>query len=245
VLVDVHDVGPRLTEVLGSLGEAEDEGELGGALRLLGGAEGLVGWVSEAAVVVVAGPSEASSGVVAISNDANASQSLFTQLEVAARLAGGEVTQDDAQGGRIVSVELSGLDRLLGASGLEAFGRPLLAPGGEISISWAVNGDLVVVGPDPVFVRSILATTPATSLASSEPFGRLLEEAGRSHAALGWADFGGGLDLALRSGIELGDDAARAEIMEYLEPLDGALGTFVVGGDIDRATVIVSVTEPS
>jgi hypothetical protein len=243
-LVDVHDVGPRLQEFLGSLGETDGQGQLGGALRLLGGAEGLVGWVSEAGVVALGTAGEPSIGVVATSNDAAASQSLFTQLQVAARLAGGEVATEDADGVPIVTVTLTGLDRLLGGGGLQAFGQPVPL-GGTVSLSWATSGDLVVIGTDAAFVRSILATTSDTSLASSQPFAGMLDTAGRSHAALGWVDAAGALELATASGLELGEGEAVAEIREYLAPLDGALGTFVVGGSVDRSTVILSVTEPS
>ena len=246
VLLDAHDVGPRLTTAIESLGGTGDLGSIDGALRLLGGAEGLVGWISEAAVVIDAGPAGPTGGVVATSSDAAASQSLFTQLQIAARLAGAEVQETDVAGTTVVSIELSGLDRLLGRAGLGDLGSGLLPipVKGPIALSWAVQGDLVVVGATADFVRAVLATTSDTSLAATQAFTSMLDEAGRQHAAMGWLDVAAAIDLAESSAATTDriEDYAT-EIAPYLAPLDAALGTMVVGGSVDRSTIVVSVTE--
>ncbi len=247
LLLDAHDVGPRLTAAIDSIGGSGGLGSIDGALRLLGGSNGLVGWISEAAIVIDAGTAGPTGGVVATSSDATKSQSLFTQLQVAARLAGAKVEETDSGGTTIVSVELSGLDRLLGGAGLDNLGGGLLPVpvSGPISLSWAVQGDLVVIGATSDFVKGVLSTTNDTSLGSTQSFKTMLGEAGRQHAGLAWIDIGAGIDLAEKSAaMPEGSDRYTAEIAPYLKPLDAALGTFVVGGSVDRSTVVVSVTEP-
>lgn len=243
ILLDAHDVGPRLAEALGSLGSTDELGSLDGALRLLGGQEGLVGWISEAAIVLDAGANGPTGGVVAISSDVQASAGLFTQLEIAARLTGGEVSEAESNGTQIVTVELSGLDGLLG-SGLGA-NLPALPIEGSISLSWATSGDLVVIGTSPEFVEGVLATTSDTSLASTATFDELLDEAGRSNVALGWIDIGSALELADDTAIGAADLLDRGDTAVYLAPLEAGLGTFQVDAQADRSTFVLSVAEPS
>ncbi|HLA15358.1 MAG TPA: DUF3352 domain-containing protein [Candidatus Limnocylindrales bacterium] len=241
--VDAHDVGPRLIEAIESIGGTGELGSIDGALRLLGGADGIVGWISEVGIVLDAGPAGLTGGIVATSSDATASQSLFSQLEMAARLAGATVEEVDASGTTIISIELSGLDRLLDGVGLGDPGVGLLPDPleGPIALSWAVQGDLVVIGASAGFVLAVLSTTDDTSLASTDAFKSMVDQAGRRHAALGWLDIEGAIDLAGSSSM-LGEKYST-DIAPYLAPLDAVLGTLVVGGSVDRITVVATVSE--
>jgi hypothetical protein len=244
-LLDVHEVGPRIAEAVDALGAGDDASSLEGALRLLGGIDGLVGWISELAVVVDGTAGSPTAGLVATSSDPTASQALFTQLEVAAQLAGADPSTTEVDGTRIVTVEVSRLAGLLGGIEVPGLGGQLPLPGdASLTLSWAVDGDLVIIGTGADFVRSVITTTADASLAANESFKDLIGEAGSSNAALGWVDIAGAVGLADAAGLTDSIDGYATEIAPYVAPLEAALGTFVVGGTVDRSTVVLSVTEP-
>jgi hypothetical protein len=152
-------------------------------------------------------------------------------------LAGGELgidtREEDYNGTTITFVDL-GEAASFSQGGVDA----------EIpEIGWAVKGDTFVLGVGDQFIKSVLDTTQATSLAESERYRDLVGRAGREHVVSAWADL-----VALRGAIEafgamepggLGD--YEQDVKPYLEPFDALVATSVVGDDFDRSTVIISV----
>jgi hypothetical protein len=143
-------------------------------------------------------------------------------------------------------VDLGDLAELAGLAGLAGVAPEMLdtdLPSGRIELAYAVTDQVVVIGSGPGFVRSVLDTTPATSLAQNERYKALISRAGAGTGS-GFADV-----TAIREMIEgamvNADASERAEYEEnikpFLTPLDALVGSSAIDGDVMRSTVIVTV----
>jgi hypothetical protein len=110
-------------------------------------------------------------------------------------------------------------------------------------IGWAVAGDVVVIGVGDAFIRSVIDTTPDTSLASTDRYEQLVGRVGREHFTSFWLDVVGLRDLVETMGAEAPDGMAdyEANVKPYLEPFDAIVGAAVAGAELDRTTIILSV----
>jgi hypothetical protein len=139
--------------------------------------------------------------------------------------------------------ELSDLAGLAGMAGVspEMFGTEV--PAGRVELAYAVTDDVVVLGSGPGFVRSVLDTTPDTSLARNDRYAALVSKAGEGTGS-GFADL-----TAIRELIEEAmadaDPAERAkyetDIKPFLTPIDALIGSSSITGDVSRSTVIITV----
>ena len=253
VVVSVsHDAGETILATLDayrsdpSLKPAIDT--LDQALGVLGGSQAAVGWMGDLAITVTRTDDALEGGLLIVPTDRAAAERLFTSLRTLVSLGGatlGVTVRDEAYAGTTITVvDLGELADLLGQAGIspDLLGAGQL-PTGRIELSYAVTDQVVVFGSGPGFVKRVLDTTAATSIAANERYKTL---AGRVGKGIGIAY----LDLtAIREGIESAlanaDPAAVAayeqEVKPFLVPFDALAVGAAVDGEMTRSTTIVTV----
>ena len=247
-----HDVGQTILGTLDayrsdpSLKPAIDT--LDQALGVLGGSQAAVGWIGDLAITVTRTDDALEGGVIITPTDRAAAERLFTSLRTLVSLGGatlGVTVRDEAYAGTTITVvDLGDIGDLVGQAGISPDvlgGGPL--PAGRVELAYAVTDQVVVFGSGPSFVKHVLDTTAATSIAANERYKTL---AGRVGKGTGIAY----LDLtAIREGIESAlasaDPTARAayeqEVKPFLTPFDALAGAASVDGEMTRSTIIVTV----
>ena len=243
LLAEGHDLAGTLTrmkDMAASQPEvAEGVTQLEQMLAIVGGWEGVVGWMGDGGVAVAGDGEAVAGGIVVTPTDAAEAERLFTQLRGLLALAGGTgitVTEEDHAGTTITVVTVTDPGALAGMTG-----APVDVPA-NLSISYAVTDEVVVLGYGTDFTKAVLDARTGASLAETERFAAALAQAGAAHSALFWVDV-----AALRPLAEAelsGEDRAEyeADLKPYLDAFDSVIGTYAPGTDLDRGTVIIRVT---
>lgn len=239
--LDTYRAEPSLKDVIDSVDQA---------IGLLGGADAAVGWIGDLGVAVTRTETGVEGGLVITPTDRAAADRLFTSLRTLISLGGsamGITVRDEAYAGTTITiVDLGDLTDLAGLAGLAGVPPEALEtdlPAGRIELAYAVTDQVVVIGSGPGFVRSVLDTTPATSLAQNERYKALVSRAGAGTGS-SFADI-----TAIREMIEgamvNADAGERIEYEEnikpFLTPLDALVGSSAIQGDVNRSTVIITV----
>ncbi|MGZ6273272.1 MAG: DUF3352 domain-containing protein [Candidatus Limnocylindrales bacterium] len=171
-MVEVHSLGPVVQDVLGALESIAplpglDAGSLksvDSVLSLVGG----VGWLSDGTAVVTRNGSTFDGGVVAEAADAATAKSkvdLAGSLIGLSSIATGLKASTETYSGRTIT-----LVSVPGAAGR-----------GPLQISFAAKDNLVVVGYTDAFVKAVLDTTPASSLASQPDYSTAIGASGSNN----------------------------------------------------------------
>jgi len=245
-----HDLGKSLKQLL-DLYRSDPSAKpildrLDQALGLVGGPDTAFGWAGDAAIVVEAGAGAPEGGLIVATTDHAAAEGLFTALRTFIALGGGAqgiTTHDETYNGTTITVvDLGDLGRLSGMAGGAASGSVL--PSGHVEIAYAVSGDIVVIGSGPGFVKQVLDTTKATSLASSERYVKLAQRAGTGTGTT-YVDISAVRELVEKAAIGVADPIAIAryekDLKPFLIPFDAMIASGSVSGDLSRSVVIVTV----
>ena len=191
-------------------------------LGALGGAKSAIGWIGDAGLVVNPSGSAVEGGLVILPTDAEAASRFFTSVRNLAALGGrGVVTfREEDHNGTTITVAWP-----IDASGM---GSSVLAvPLGKIEIAWAVTDKLVVIGTGSDFVKHVLDTTDATSLASNDRYKALIDRVGKG-AGSTFVDITAIRELA--EGFAKDADAAaykqyEANVKPFLAPFDALVAS--------------------
>lgn len=240
-LAVTHDAGATIQQTLDlykaepSFKEINDAIEKG--LGALGGAKSAIGWIGDTGLVINPSGDTVEGGLVILPTDAEAASRLFTSVRNLAALGGaGAVTfrDEDHNGTTITTASID-------AAGMG--GSVLAIPVDKIEIAWAVTDKVVVIGTGSDFVKHILDTTDATSLASNDRYKALIDRAGKgTNSAF--------VDITairvLAEGFAKNADpsalkAYEANVKPFLVPFDALVASGSVGGDLTRSTIIVTV----
>ncbi len=252
VLAISHDYGEG---ILGTLDDYRSDPELkplidsvDQAIALLGGPDAAIGWIGDVGVTVIRADEGFEAGLVIIPTDGAAAGRLFGILRGLVSLGGasmGVTVRDEAYAGTTITVvDLGDVGDLVGLAGIpsEMPGTGAL-PTGRVELAYALTDQVVIIGSGPGFVRHVLDTTVATSIASNERYKAL---AGRIAGGVGvaFADLSAIREL-IESGLAGGDPVARAsyeqEVKPFLSPFDALIGSRSVEGGLSRSTIIVTV----
>jgi hypothetical protein len=221
------------------------------AIGVLGGPDAALGWVGDFGIAVTRTDSGVEGGLVITPTDAAAARNLFTSLRTLISLGGGEMgislREEDHAGTTITIVDLGELSDLAGLAGMAGGVSPEMLgsglPAGRMEIAYAITDEVVVLGSGPGFVRSVLDTTPDTSLARNDRYEALISKVGQG-AGSGFLDITAIRDM-IEGAMANADAAERAEyetdIKPFLTPIDALVGSSAIAGDISRSTVIVTV----
>jgi hypothetical protein len=248
VVVSVtHDLGATIETVLGLY--ASEPGikdmldQLDEALGLVGGKDAALGWLGDTAVVVndVAGTPEG--GLIVVPTDKAAAERLITAMRTFIALGGGAqgiTVREEAYGGTTITiVDLGDAGNLLGM-GLTAGRIPLT---GHLEIAFAVTDDIVVVGSGPSFVKHVLDTTKATSLASDDQYKQLADRvgAGTGTSFVDITAIRGMLEKAMATGDAAAKAKYETDVKPFLLPFDALYASSSNQGDLTSSTVIITV----
>jgi hypothetical protein len=247
-----HDYGRGLLQTLDTYRSepamAEFVGPIDDAIGFLGGPDAAIGWMGDFGIAVTRTEDAIEGGVIVAPTDGAAAERLFTSLRTLLSLGGGtmgiEVRDEDHAGTTITIVDLGDLNDLAGLAGVPSDDMIGAVPlDGQVELAYAVTDEVVILGSGPGFVRSVLDTTPETSLASTDRYGQLIERVGPG-SGVAYADI-----TAIRELIEEAmatstpSDVAtyEQEIKPFLAPFDALVATTSVEGDLNRSTTLITV----
>jgi hypothetical protein len=221
--IDGHDAGPAYNAILARFRALPETkpffDQYDQALSLLGGNDAVTGWWGDTALVIAPNADNTIGGGLLIHpRDAGAADRLLSTLK--------------------------GFIQLGGASlGLSV--RDEDHNGTKITIVWASNQDVAVIGYGRDFVASVLDAGPGHSLADDARFKAGLSRVGAENIATSFVDI-----TAIRKLVEplvqaeaSPDDWARytKDIQPYLAPFDVVIGATRKDGANDHSTSLVTV----
>jgi len=217
------------------------------AIGFLGGTDAAIGWIGDLGITVTRGDTGVEGGVVIVPTDRADAERLFTSLRTVVSLGGatlGVSVRDEAYAGTTITIiDFGDVADLVAQAGLspEMLGTGL--PTGRVELAYAITDQVVVLGSGPGFVRHVLDTTPATSIASNERYKALAARVGQG-TGIGFADLTAIREL-IESAMANADAADRVEyeqnIKPFLVPFDALVGSSSIQGDLSRSNVIVTV----
>jgi hypothetical protein len=245
VLAVGHDTGKTLK---GALDQYKDDpnakevvGALDQALGILGGADSAIGWIGDTGLVVNRSGDAVEGGLVITPTDAEAASRLFTSIRNLAALSGaaGITFSEEDHNGVTISVATIDLAGLAGGAAPTVFKAPI----DKVQLAWAVTDDVVVLGTGPEFVKHVLDTTDATSLAGTDRYQGLMDRVGPGTGSV-FVDIAAARELAEGSMADL-DAAARkdyeTDVKPFLAPFDAFVASTSTGGDLTSSKAIITV----
>jgi hypothetical protein len=260
--LEVHDVGavlerslraaiadPALKDQLGQLGPLVD-GSLGSFLD----------WAGDGAIVATSRSGRTSGGVVALATDGTVAEQRLAAIRAILAfvdLPGGVrpvVTEVPYGDGTIVTVDLGDAATLLeaatkgqGAGGSGASGAldpsmlESVFPSGRVTIVYTVQRGVFVAGTDVAFVKEVVDTTPATSLASVPAYRTAIGLVGAKNDGEAFVDVSAAVGLAKSiAGAALTD---MGQVDPFLVPLDAVGVSYTATTDVVRLRLALTVTE--
>ncbi len=235
--IDLLGKEPSMKDAVTSINEA---------LGVFGGTDAALGWIGDAGLVVNQAGTTLEGGLVIVPTDGAKATQFFTTLKSFIALGGssaGLTVRDEAYGDAmitIVSADIGTLGGLVGGmTGGAMDGLPL--PKGKLDLAYTVTDGVVVIGSSPDFVKHVLDTNAATSIASTDSFKNAVGRLSNDVTGLTYLDITSIRTLA--EGTMSGDELARysSDIKPYLEPFDALADTTKVGGDVDTETTVITV----
>jgi hypothetical protein len=237
--LDTYRADPKLKSAIDTVDQA---------MGVLGGTQAAIGWIGDLGATVTRTDAGVEGGVVIVPTDRAAAERLFTSLRTLVSLGGstmGITVRDETYAGTTITiVDLGDLASLAGQAGLapDTLGSGQL-PTGHVELAFAITDQVVVLGSGPGFVRSVLDTTSATSIAANDRYKALLARVGPG-AGIAYADI-----TAIRGLIESAmvnadpSELARYEtdVKPFLVPFDAVIGSSTVKDDVFHSRVIVTV----
>jgi hypothetical protein len=248
-----HDLGKTLTDTLDryrsepsmkSLTDGIDQ-----AAGILGGVNGAIGWMGDAAYVVNQADTGIEAGLIVAPTDRTAADHAFTSLRTLLALGGSQagvsVRDETYNGSTITIVDLGDLSGLLGRAGVQPdqLGPGMALPTGHVELAYAVTDQVVAIGSGPSFVRHVLDTTPTTSIASTDRYRSLVGRLGNGTGVtfVDIAAIRGLLENAM-AGVSPGDVSKyEQEVKPFLVPFDALVEGSSVSGGVANGKVIITV----
>jgi hypothetical protein len=239
--LETYRAEPSLKEVVDGIDQA---------ISVLGGSDAAIGWIGDLGVAVTRTDTGVEGGLVITPTDSAAASRLFTSLRTLASLGGAgmgiDLRDEPYAGATITIIDLGELSDLLGLAGMAGVSPEMLGtdlPAGRVELAFAVTDSVVILGSGPGFVRSVLDTTPDTSLARNDRYEALIARAGQGTGS-GFVDLTAIREL-IEGAMTNADAAERAEyetnIKPFLVPFDAMVASNAIVGDVSRSTTIVTV----
>jgi hypothetical protein len=260
LLAEIHGAGVGAANAIAALRTdpqfQAQASQLDSALALAGGPEGVVGWISDAGIVVLpqgttpaagAGPGVDAGLVLVATDEATATakeQQIKSLLSVIALSASGNVSDQNVGGATVTTIDLGDLSTLIGSSGASSqLGGVTIPAGLHVKLTLAVRGKLVLLGGDDGFARDVLGVQAGQTLADDATYKRSLALAAASN--LGQVYVAGPSVRDLASRLMPADQQARWQsVLPYATPIDAVLLTMTLENGIAHAKLVVAVSTP-
>ena len=223
--------------------------ELGSALGMLdglGGAEGLVGWVDDAGVAVIADGSTVSGGVLLVAKDeAAARERLSTITSVISLLglqgSGIELRETTVNGVGVTTVTIPDIGAIIPPGTLpDGVTAPTTGP---LEFSMAAKGRVLLLGVGEGFMTGVLNAQAGASLADQAGFKHALERGlGGSRTTV---FVGVPAAIGLVEGFVPATDLAmwQSDIRPYVEPIEAVSITSLSDASTTRSRIVFTVTK--
>lgn len=234
-MLDLYTTDPALKPMIDSIDQAAG---------LVGGTDAAIGWIGDTAAVINVADGTPEGGLIIVPTDKAAAARLFTSLRTLIGLGGSQVgatIRDEPYAGTTITI--IDLGEAAGLADMAGLGSGVPLPAGHVEIAFALTDEVVVIGSGPGFVKHVLDTTGATSLASSDRYKALGDRAGTG-AGSSFVDIAAIREL-IEKAVAAADPAALAayekDVKPYLAPFDAMYASGSVGGDLTRSTILITV----
>jgi hypothetical protein len=241
----------ELLEKEPSLAEAYKQVEQ--IVNVVGGFDGLLGWMGDTGVVINPAGDSVEGGIVSIPTDTAKARQLFTTLRSFLALGGaqaGVTVRDETYNGQTITIVDLGSLRDLAAAAGKLGGNALPAdpsklPNDKIQLAYTVTDDVVAIGSSPDFVKHVLDAGAGASLADDARFKGLVDRVGSQHRSLTFLDV-----AVVRGYIEtrMATEASAQEKAEYeesvkpfLTPFDALISAGAVADGLDQTHTQITV----
>jgi hypothetical protein len=205
------------------------------AIGLVGGWDGLLGWMGDTGIVVATAGDGIEGGLVSIPTDAAKAKQLFTTLRSAITLGGGQLgfaVRDETYNGQTITViDLGSIKDLAGlAGGTSGTEVPTTGlPEGNAELAYAVTDTVVVIGSSPDFVKHVLDAGAGDSLADTERYKTLVAKVAAEHTGVTFVDVSA-VRTQLETMLATAPAADKAEYEESVKPFLTPFDAFVAAG---------------
>ena len=243
VLAEGHGAGIGIQKLLAALrADPATEATLGqvdSALALVGGADGLLGWIGDAGLVVVPDGSSVAGGVVLLAPDDATAAAKVGQLEqflALAGIGGGiDIQETTVNGTKVTTATLGDLGSLLKLAGANID----VPAGTSLAISVAARGPLVMIGGGETFARHILEADDR--LADQAGYKRALGRATDKNLGQVYVAAAALLPIAETTVPAAEKATFDSDFKPYLEPFDALIATTTTDGKLFRTRIVATV----
>jgi hypothetical protein len=216
---EAHSIGAQITKQLDALGSgaagipADSVKSVKDALAKFGG----IDWLGDGVAVVTRNGSTYGGGLVVEAGDAATASAKAAMITNLAALAGG-------------SLKLTSRDETYKGVSITIISIPGGPDGKPVDVAVAAKDNLVVAGYTDAFVKAVIDTTPASSLASGADYAAVMSSAGANNAASGYVNIPA---LEDQIGQALLPSQSARWTMDYKPYFDhlGGVGYTVVDGN--------------
>jgi hypothetical protein len=242
-----NDVGAALAKVISALKDAvakvpeADMQQLNQIESVLGSdLESFVSWMGDTAMVAGYRDGEVYAGLVASTKDADAAERRLRQLTSLAKLSmisGGPPLE-------VVDETVAGVDVTTIQYGTWS-GDPQLGGLGRLTVQYAIDDDMVVIGFGDKFVSRVLQLGEADSLAASDRYQKAIASVGGpSNAGSVFVDLAAlrqALEPVLRPMLPGSGPTYEKEIRPWLDPFGYIVGVNQADGDrlVQHSAIVV------
>ena len=194
------------------------------ALSVIGG----VDWIGDADAVLIKDGASYGGGLVVKTADsatATSKAALITNLAAVSALGGSGITQTDeaSKGTTITNVHVPGSD---GSA--------------DLDIAVATKGDLIVAGYGDAFVKAVLDTTSASSLASNSTYQSVMKAVGASNSEYGYFDISAVADQIGRALFAADPGSYNVNYKPYVDHVGGAAFAEIDGSTVTMRLVLTA-----
>ncbi len=229
-MLEVHSLGRVVDDALGALGALGPTAQLPDSLKSAQGALALIGgvdWLGDGTAVVTKDGSTFDGGIVAEATDAATAKS---KVETIGSLIG-----------------LSSL-----ATGLKAQGEtykghnitlvtvPTTGGNGPLRLAISAKDNLIVVGYTDAFVKAVLDTTPASSLASQHDYSAAIGALGSSNEGSFYINVPALEDQMGRAGLAADPSRWTLDYKPYFDHVGGIAGSVTDGNTVIVRLVVTA-----
>ncbi len=230
-VLEVHSVGKFVNDELKAVSASSTAATVTDAIKQVQDAISKVGgidWIGDADVVLTKTGSTYGGGLVVKTTDsatATTKMTMITNLVALAGIGGSGITQTDEtyKGATITLVDASGAGLGLPAT----------------SLAIATKGDLLIAGYGDAFVKAVLDTTTADSLASQSVYQSVMAAAGKSNAEYGYFNISA---VADEIGQTYSGSAAsyNLNVKPYVDHIGGAAFASIDGSTVTLRFVVTA-----